>query len=116
MNRRIRSLSSLLLTALLLAMPPLSLGQEPIKEMPPVIFGNKASEEKPLDISNSKVPLVQVHTMGNSSGRHLLSVIEGRSFDESLNQVIGELSGFGTVRIDDQNLQKGKLLNGSRVQ
>jgi hypothetical protein len=116
MNRSIRSLSALLLAALLLAMPTLSLGQEPIKETPPVVFDNQTAEEKPLDISNSKVPLVQIHTMGSWSGRHLLSVLEGRSFDESLNLVIGELSGFGTVRIDDQTVQGGKILNGSRVQ
>src|SRR5437016_2607555 len=105
MSKKIQLLSSILITALLFANPFLVLGQEPLEEMPPLVYDQSPMEENSSSLPIVK-PLVRIQTVG----------IIGRTISSHDYASIGELTGFGDLRVDDRAVQNGRLHNGSHVQ
>jgi hypothetical protein len=116
MNRDIRSICAILLIVLLCSIPPLSYSQEPIPEMPQVIYSSQPVDVDLLVYKNDITPLVRINTIGLSAGKHYFNSLDGKFLTGNDSSVIGELSGFGELQLDNRIVQNGKLINGSRLQ
>ncbi|MEW6730781.1 MAG: Ig-like domain-containing protein [Acidobacteriota bacterium] len=81
---------------------PVALCQQPVYD----------SETVP---AHSQLPLVQVHTIAHATTRGLLARATGSSAIE-LHTIIGSLTGFGLLRVDEQVTAGGVLRLGSRIQ
>src|SRR5437867_7431949 len=115
MERKIRSVTAGLLAAILFAMPALVFGQQAI-EMPAVVYDQQPIEEKTATLPQPDKPIVQILTVGNMVGKNFLSLLEGVQLTAQDYPAIGELTGFGIMRIDNQPVQSATLRSGNRVQ